>query len=51
MGSIRVTPREPRERPDMSDPAVRDKIWADAEKAAREQIRDRTLRNLRNRWK
>jgi len=50
VGSIRVAPRQPRKRPDMSDPAVRAKIWADAEKAAREQIRDKALRNLRNRW-
>ncbi len=30
----------------MSDPAVRDKIWADARKAAQKQIRDKALRNL-----
>lgn len=47
MASIKVTPQPQRKRPDTSNPEVVKKIWADAEKAARKEIRRNAMRNLR----
>lgn len=42
-------PYEERETPDLSDPDVREKIRAEADKAAREELRARVTRAVRSR--